>query len=222
VQDAYNLGWKLSAVLAGAPETLLATYEEERRPIAAGMLGLSTRLLEATRQGAMRRGREVQQLDLGYPESSLALPTPGRSSGIIAGERAPDAPVRGAAGQLTRLFALFQGPHWTLLGYEAQRTAVAPRPGLRIHVIGPRGDIADDGGHLRDAYGVSPGDWVLIRPDGYVAAVVPAASVSLLDRYLAGVGVMADAARLRDSASYETITGGEPHASRTANQETRQ
>jgi 2-polyprenyl-6-methoxyphenol hydroxylase-like FAD-dependent oxidoreductase len=45
VQDAYNLGWKLAAVIAGASAALLDTYEEERRPIAAGMLGLATRLL---------------------------------------------------------------------------------------------------------------------------------------------------------------------------------
>ncbi len=31
VQDAYNLGWKLAAVINGGPEKLLATYEEERR-----------------------------------------------------------------------------------------------------------------------------------------------------------------------------------------------
>ncbi len=66
VQDSYNLGWKLASVLAGAPETLLATYEEERRPIAAEMLGLATKLLDAAKRGSMRRGREVQQLDLGY------------------------------------------------------------------------------------------------------------------------------------------------------------
>ena len=189
VQDAYNLGWKLAAVLAGAPETLLETYEEERRPIAAGMLGLATRLLEAAKQGSMHRGREVHQLDLGYPGSSLAMATPGRSGGILAGYRAPDAPVHGAAGQPTRLFALFRGPHWTLLGCEADRAAVSPRPGLRIHIVGPHGDITDDAGHLRDAYGVSPGDWVLIRPDGYVAAVVHSGEVSLLNRYLAEVGV---------------------------------
>ena len=42
VQDAHNLGWKLGAVLGrGAPEALLDSYEEERRPIAAGMLGLA-------------------------------------------------------------------------------------------------------------------------------------------------------------------------------------
>jgi 2-polyprenyl-6-methoxyphenol hydroxylase-like FAD-dependent oxidoreductase len=70
VQDSYNLGWKLSAVLGGAPEKLLATYEEERRPIAAGMLGMATRLLDEGKRGPMRRGRETRQLDLGYPATS--------------------------------------------------------------------------------------------------------------------------------------------------------
>ncbi|MDB5481755.1 MAG: pcpB2 [Caulobacteraceae bacterium] len=190
VQDAYNLGWKLAAVLGGAPEALLATYEEERRPIAASVLGLSTKIL---REATMRRGREVHQLDLGYFESSLALEKPERRDGLRAGARAPDAPVRGAAGQPTRLFNLFQGPHWTLLGYETDRkSAIAPRPGLRIHVVGPHGDIIDDGGHMRDAYGLSPGDWVLVRPDGYVGAVVSGAEVSALDPYLARVGVPAN------------------------------
>jgi hypothetical protein len=190
LQDAYNLGWKLGAVLNGAPDALLATYEEERRPIAAGMLGLATKLLAESGRGAMRRGREVHQLDLGYPESSLALEKPPRREGVLAGDRAPDAPVRGAAGLPTRLFRLFEGPHWTLLGYEVdRRSAVAPRCGLHIHAVGPHGDIIDDGGHVREAYGVSPGDWVLVRPDGYVGAVVSAGEVSALDPYLASVGV---------------------------------
>src|SRR5208282_524811 len=72
VQDSYNLGWKLAA------------YEEERRPIAAEMLGLSTKLLQAARdRGGMRRGRETHQLDLGYPESSLSLNRPLRSSELV-------------------------------------------------------------------------------------------------------------------------------------------
>lgn len=41
VQDAYNLGWKLAAVAGGASVALLDSYEEERRPIAAGVLGLT-------------------------------------------------------------------------------------------------------------------------------------------------------------------------------------
>jgi 2-polyprenyl-6-methoxyphenol hydroxylase-like FAD-dependent oxidoreductase len=197
VQDSYNLGWKLAAVLGGAPDALLATYEEERRPIAAGMLGLSMKLLdELKKRGGMRRGRETQQLDLGYADSPLSLERPQRASGLRAGHRAPDAPIRGAAGAPTRLFKLFQGTHWTLLGYEVDRlTAVRPRPGLRIHTLGARGDIVDEGGHIRDAYGLQPGNWVLIRPDGYIGAMVASDQWPALERYLEKVGIGAAADR---------------------------
>ncbi|NVI88106.1 rifampin monooxygenase [Actinomadura sp. BRA 177] len=39
VQDAFNLGWKLAAEIGGwAPESLLDSYEAERRPVAADVL----------------------------------------------------------------------------------------------------------------------------------------------------------------------------------------
>ncbi len=41
VQDAMNLGWKLAAVLTGAPNDLLTTYHTERHPIAAAVLTLT-------------------------------------------------------------------------------------------------------------------------------------------------------------------------------------
>jgi len=190
VQDSYNLGWKLAAAVRGAPDKLLATYEAERRPIAAGVLGLSTQLLEAVKRGPLRRDRATRQLDLGYPDSPLALQTRAGEA-VQAGERAPDAPMRGAAGQPTRLFSLFQGPHWTLLGCETARAAVAPRPGLRVHFVGPRGDVMDDGGHFHDAYGLSPGDWALVRPDGYIGTIVGTDDLPSLERYLVDVGVAA-------------------------------
>jgi 2-polyprenyl-6-methoxyphenol hydroxylase-like FAD-dependent oxidoreductase len=196
VQDAYNLSWKLAAVANGAPDTLLDSYEEERRPVAAAMLGLTTKLLDAAKRGEMRRGREVQQLDVGYPESSLALEQPARVGGLLAGDRAPDAPVRGAAGQSIRMFDLFRGTHWTLLGYEVDRHVVQPRPGLHIHTFGPRGDIFDDRDHFREAYDLVIGDWVLVRPDGYIGAIVATGDISTLEDYLAQVGLgLAEACR---------------------------
>jgi 2-polyprenyl-6-methoxyphenol hydroxylase-like FAD-dependent oxidoreductase len=189
VQDAYNLGWKLAAVAATAPDVLLDSYEEERRPIAASMLGLATKLLDSAKRGEMRRGREVQQLDLGYAESSLALEKPERRRGLLAGDRAPDAPIRGAGGQSTRLFELFKGAHWTLLGFEVERDLVPPRPKLKIHTLGPRGDIFDAGGYLRDAYALASADWVLVRPDGYVGAIVSSSEIGALETYFRRVGL---------------------------------
>src|SRR5208282_6661780 len=108
---------------------------------------------------------------------------------VMAGDRAPDAPIRGAAGQPTRLFKLFQGPHWTLIGYQVDRAATAPRRGLHIHTVGARGDIVDESGYLRDAYGISAGDWVLVQPDGYVGAMVSSDEMAELRRYLDNVGI---------------------------------
>ncbi len=145
------------------------------------MLGLSLKLLDAARRDAdMRRDRTTQQLDIGYPDSSLSLDRRGR--GLPAGSRAPDAPCRGRGGQPLRLFQLF-GTHWTLLAFETD--AIAPRPGLRIHRVGH--DLIDDGGHIARAYDFARGDLALIRPDGYVGALVT--DPAELEGYLERVGL---------------------------------
>jgi 2-polyprenyl-6-methoxyphenol hydroxylase-like FAD-dependent oxidoreductase len=189
VQDAYNLGWKLAAVLRGAPDALLDSYEAERRPIAAAMLGLSTKLLDAAKSGEMRRGRDVKQLDLAYTDSVLTWEQPRRNRVRSAGERAPDAPLRGAAGQTRRLFDVLRGPHWTVLAYEPpDRVSLPARAGLHIHRIASDGDLRDPDQHFRNAYGVSPGDWLAIRPDGYIGAIVTSEHVGELARYLSSCG----------------------------------
>ena len=189
IQDAYNLGWKLAAVLDGAPRNLLDTYEQERRPIAADVLALSTRLL---RSGEQRRGRENHELDLGYFDSPLTLEARARKGRLASGARAPDAPCRGAGGQPTRLFEMFRGPQATLLGYEVgSEPGTPPRRGLQIHRVGPAGagDLTDEGGHIRAAYDLAPGDWALIRPDGYVAAIVGPGRADALSEGLSRLGL---------------------------------
>ncbi len=186
VQDAYNLGWKLAAVIQGAPAALLDTYEEERRPIAADMLGLTSDLLDKARQGDMRRGREVHQLDLGYPWSSLAA-GPERDAGVQPGNRAPDARLMGAGGQPARLFDLMRGPHWTLIACGAASGLPASSDRLHIHAVGEDQVFRDPDGAFARAYGLEKGDLLLIRPDGYVGALVGRNDRAELDDYLAGV-----------------------------------
>ncbi|MFB7231523.1 FAD-dependent monooxygenase [Streptomyces fimicarius] len=145
VQDAYNLGWKLGQVLLrGAPEALIDSYEQERRPVAEAMLGLSTRI----HQGRQQRGRDTQQLGLGYRGGPLST---GRAGLLEAGDRAPDGP----AGAHGRLFDLFRGPHFTLLalGTDAALPAVADA------------SVRTYRGPAPQAYG--PGLF-LVRPDGYI------------------------------------------------------
>ncbi|WP_327719002.1 FAD-dependent oxidoreductase [Streptomyces sp. NBC_00490] len=144
VQDAYNLGWKLGAVLrGGASPTLLDTYEEERRPVAADMLGLSA----SVHRGETRRGDATRQLGLGYRDSSLTRETRAAATGVRAGDRAPDGPLGG-----TRLFDAFRGPHWTLVAVGGE----APDVPEAVKVV--QGDT-------QASYGTG---LFLVRPDGYV------------------------------------------------------
>ena len=190
VQDAWNLGWKLAAVLAGAPASLLDTYEAERREIAAGMLGLSAKLLDAMRErGDVRRGREAQQLDLSYRGSALSLDERQRdasnSATPHAGDRAPDAPCTGAGGRPVRLFTLLNSGGWTMLRYEPDSTAATPvRRDLRIIDIGANAELRDDAGHLRTAYGFQSGGIALIRPDGYIGVLTNDRHSDALAAYL--------------------------------------
>lgn len=182
VQDAYNLGWKLAAVLAGAPEALLETYETERRPVAADVLGLSTRLLAGFKTGDNRRPREAQQLDIGYRHSPLSLLSQAADSKLAPGDRAPDAIVRGASGSPTRLFNLFQGTHWTLLVNGP--SSFAPSTGLHIHSIGPGSEIEDHLDQFARCYSLDAGCAVLVRPDGYLAGFFTKDQPAALGAYL--------------------------------------
>ena len=66
LQDAFNLGWKLALVCRGeAGAGLLETYEAERRPVAARVLGLSSQIygsISSQPLAATTRGDEERQL----------------------------------------------------------------------------------------------------------------------------------------------------------------
>jgi hypothetical protein len=186
IQDAYNLGWKLGQVLEGAPATLLDSYEEERLPIAADVLGISTRLYKQGAQGepdAHRRGSETQQLGLTYRGGSLARDEREAPATVQAGDRAPDAPCHDATGAPLRLFDVFRGPHFTLLAfgqrYAATVAAVHERYGttVRAYTIARPGEptneatLIDTLGHAHRAYDIDADTLVLVRPDGYLGLV---------------------------------------------------
>ncbi|KZT05380.1 monooxygenase [Laetiporus sulphureus 93-53] len=116
IQDAINLGWKLSLVEKGiASRSLLSTYNEERLPVIKDMLKRTTAILGrsmATKVendiSAWKRDGLLNQLGVNYCWSSIVVDerTPctaeekaelidsayGGGEGIRAGDRAPDAP----------------------------------------------------------------------------------------------------------------------------------
>jgi 2-polyprenyl-6-methoxyphenol hydroxylase-like FAD-dependent oxidoreductase len=152
IQDAYNLGWKLAL----GDDALLDTYEQERLPVAAGVLGISSRLHQAHTAGghdAMTRDDpELRQLLLSYRHGPLAWDRRDRPGTLVAGDRAPDAAVAGG-----RLFDLLRGPHPTLLAFGWSGSLHLPVPTHHLPSL--------------PAYDVDGPTLVLVRPDNYIGCV---------------------------------------------------
>ena len=185
IQDAYNLGWKLERVLRSGCESLLETYQEERLPIAAWLLDVTSKLHRQALEGGASKSRdpETLQLHLNYRASSLSHDDRDSPGQVRAGDRAPDAPCLDPAGRPIRLFDLFRGPHFTLLAFGASHDDLVARINARyaglVHayqVIRP-GDppadrtIVDHAAQARVAYDIAAAPLVLIRPDAYIASV---------------------------------------------------
>ncbi|MGA7236358.1 MAG: FAD-dependent oxidoreductase [Bryobacteraceae bacterium] len=200
IQDAYNLGWKLRCVLDGAPDALLDTYEEERLPVAANVLGLSTRLYrQITSQideDKVRRDAVTLQLGITYKEMSLSRNCGSVDLKVTSGDRAPDAPGLNAKGEPIRLFDAFRGPHFTLLrlfGPDGQMSASEWRgvKGVDVRTAPKSNDggevYVDAFGHFASAYGAGKGEYLLVRPDGYIGWIGFQENLPDLHRYLAGI-----------------------------------
>ena len=93
------------------------------------------------------------------------------------GDRAPDTPELNVGGEPLRLFDVFRGPHFTLLrpfGHDGQLSGRELRGVKRVDVS--KAQKQDSGaqvyvdafGHIAAAYGLGKGEYMLVRPDGYV------------------------------------------------------
>ncbi|MGA3171417.1 MAG: FAD-dependent monooxygenase [Chthoniobacteraceae bacterium] len=157
IQDAFNLGWKLALVARGlAAPGLLASYEEERMPVARSVVNLTDRL---TRAATVQHAATQQLRDLAVPlltgipflkdvmaERMAELSIDYRASAWVenhglasvrAGDRAPDAVLFDRrAREERRIFGLLKTPGFLLLafeGYEAQESGEALLRGLPGH-----------------------------------------------------------------------------------------
>jgi 2-polyprenyl-6-methoxyphenol hydroxylase-like FAD-dependent oxidoreductase len=170
--DARNLAWKLAAVVKGeAGPALLDTYEAERLPLSRQNVEQAyTRY--ATRV-VPERGSDDAEPPI--PDIELEIGLVMRSAAILSEE--PDdgalhqhpSEARGRPGT--------RAPHVAL----GEGRSTHDLLGAGFAVLRPAGDGADDWApagatsHLieadgfAEAYGLSPGGAVLVRPDGYIA-----------------------------------------------------
>lgn len=152
IQDAYNLAWKIALVARGeSPESLLDSYDAERRPVGEVLLRVTDRFF-AIAVGGGRVGRFVRRLlptfalrllqlpiarkevarfvsqtGIRYRDSPLSLEGHGAarldSHAPHAGDRAPDVEL----GPSHRLAELLHGPRHTLLLFAGRSTALLER-----------------------------------------------------------------------------------------------
>lgn len=185
-RDAGNLAWKFEAVLAGAPEGLLDTYEQERRPHVEAMRRLAVTLGSFV-QTADRRVARVRDLFLGALETTgiaswaraRIKPLPAYGAGAFAerphrvvfkrgvGAQFPQ-PVVGIGGDKVLLDEA-AGRGWCALSANADAAGALAAGGLRVLLLGR--DLEDTEGMIDERLTRFGASWVLLRPDRFVFAL---------------------------------------------------
>ncbi|MEV6276268.1 rifampin monooxygenase [Nocardia sp. NPDC051832] len=160
IQDAFNLGWKLAAALAGwAPADLLDSYQTERRPVAADVLDNTRAQMQllATDPNAQALRRLVAEL-MDFDGVSKFLTEKITAIGIrydfgagheLLGRRLKDIPLKEG-----RLYERMHAGRGLLLDQTGQ-----------LSVAG----WADRVDHVVDSSPDLDVPAVLLRPDGHIA-----------------------------------------------------
>lgn len=215
LQDATNLGWKLAlAPNSTAAESLLDSYDAERRPADEQVLALTHLLFWAEsssgRAAALLRGRLapwaaplvpillrrrrllaegarlLARLDVSYRGSAVsAAAEPRRRGGPRPGDRLRDATVI-SGGREIRLHALTARPGvHLLLDRDASELPWCDNPLVHVHRLAS-----------------SPGTGVLaIRPDGHVGCTAADPSDAALTDWLCRIGLPPAAQPRRSGAA---------------------
>jgi len=172
VADVDNLAWKLDAVLNGADESLIESYNEEAIVMADENILNSTRstdfmtpkspVSQTFRNAVLDLSRDHEftrpfinsgrlSTAVSYPESPLCVPEVDEwEEGVSPGSPALDAPT---------------GNGWLLqnLGGDWKLLAAQPMKDVDLPVVVLEGKLA------KERYGLENGGAYLVRPDQYVA-----------------------------------------------------
>jgi 2-polyprenyl-6-methoxyphenol hydroxylase-like FAD-dependent oxidoreductase len=190
VQDVHNLAWKLAAVLQGmAPEALLETYHTERHPVGKcaaelsgcyadekGLLDLK-QFAFITREGLFDLEKMKYAIGFaGYTYKSAAIAATGHP---LEGRLVPHIWLGNDEQRMSTL-DLFK-KNFVLLGEDCGWCAAAVEVNAAncMHIdsycIGQDCELREaQPGQWREATGLDAGDALLVRPDGFICAVLKA------------------------------------------------
>lgn len=206
LQDAYNLGWKLAAVVQGrADPGLLDSYEAERLPVAQRLLAttdrafrivvsdswwaglLRTKVLARVAAFVLRQPRAqrfafrtVSQTGIHYRGSALSVTLPGvPSDAPRAGDRFPWLTLRFRPdGPSEDLFQRLDDTRFTLLVFGQSAAAL---PGSSWHT-----EVIPDDAHNAAALvrvRIARPSFYLLRPDGHIGLCGGRLDAAALARY---------------------------------------
>jgi 3-(3-hydroxy-phenyl)propionate hydroxylase len=192
IQDAANLGWKLVLVLAGeAGESLIDSYHDERYAAAAENLKITSRTSRflAPRSAAEHRIRRAVSTLARKHEFARRLSNTGRMA------QANDYPPSPWAGKGARSVQNVAFDGTTLMRCQSQGTrflciavgvdAAAVDLLARTHARWPIDFRAVDAASPLAAHlGAAPQTIVIVRPDAYVAAILPLANAETIEAAL--------------------------------------
>ncbi|WP_285623834.1 aklavinone 12-hydroxylase RdmE [Actinoallomurus iriomotensis] len=195
IGDAYDLAWKLAAVLGSTAGTaLLDTYDAERRPVAERVVAEALRLAGSRGPAAATEDSEDpadEQISDQKRAVELTLGFRYRSASILAtdddpadtedpyrptgrpGFRAPHVWLRCNGEKLSTVdlfghgFVLLSGAEGGFWTGVADDVAARLGITVRTHTIGD--DLADTEGEFLARYGIGASGVSLVRPDGAVA-----------------------------------------------------
>jgi hypothetical protein len=216
MQDAFNIAWKVAAVTRGeGGQILLDSYQAERHPVAAKVISFSSTLTKAgTLRGGARVVRNailkvvgnipavgekmasvVEEIEIDYVGSPAVL-SRSRNGKIVAGQHLPHIGDANLQKQLAAVCSADNAGH-TIVTVTAGKPAPAAGPAGQVQVLIASDDvpvggydvvIADPHGLVATRYGLRDGGRVVVRPDGYIGAVVALDDTSGVGDYFAQIG----------------------------------
>jgi 2-polyprenyl-6-methoxyphenol hydroxylase-like FAD-dependent oxidoreductase len=181
MQDAFNLGWKLAAVMRGdAPDDLLDTYHGERHSADADILKVIRAQSVLCDPGP--RTAELYEIFthlVGFGDvdrylsarlSGLDMRYPIAGEHPLLGRRVPDVSIQ-CDGAASRIYNLLHPAKGVLLDLSASEQLCAAASGWKGRVEVVQASCSSDPWEVPGAEAISVPTAVLIRPDGYVCWV---------------------------------------------------
>jgi 2-polyprenyl-6-methoxyphenol hydroxylase-like FAD-dependent oxidoreductase len=216
MQDAFNLSWKIAAVVQGeGGQTLLDSYNAERHPVGKGVIGFTSVLTKVgTLRGGARLVRDavvraagriapatrtmagnVEETNISYKTSAIAVGQRLRHAKVVAGDHVPHVADAAVQKQLSTVCGAQNTGHVVLTVAAGQVAPAAGGPGQTqvlltasdTPVAGYDAVIGDPKGVVAQRLGLKNGGRVLIRPDGYIGAIASLQDAATVADYFAKI-----------------------------------